>query len=675
MNKATVIIQARTNSTRFPRKILKKISGKTILEILIKRLKKSKKILKIIVAGTKNENDKEILKICKKLKVNFYAGDENNVLKRYFDVATKFNCKDIVRVTSDCPFLDHKIMDKIIHTYYKKKLEYCSNTLIPYFADGQDVEIFSYTQLKKANQYAKNNFEREHVTTYIKKNSNIKKFNVYDDENLSQIRITIDEPEDLIVLKNIYNHFKSFNFSYKKIKLLYKKNKKLFETNSNIKRNMGSITSTGQKMWNRAKKIIPGGTMLFSKNPDLQLPSKWPVYFKKSRGYSIWDLDNKKYSDLFSMGIGTNTLGYSHPLIDKKVLKTIANGNMTSLNSTEEIHLAERLISMHSWADQVRFTRSGGEANAVAIRIARAYSGKDKIAVCGYHGWHDWYLSTNLNNKKNLNNHLLKNLSVDGVPKVLKKSVFTFDYNDFHALKKIIETEKVGIIKMEVERDHKPTNNFLQKVRKIANEKKIILIFDECTSGFRECFGGLHLKYKVNPDIAIFGKALGNGYAINAILGKKEIMQSINTTFISSTFWTERIGPTAALETLNVMEKEKSWEKITKIGRDIKKNWRKMASENSLDINVSGLDAMPKIYFKSKLNNEYKTFISQEMLKKEILASNVIYTCTKHDKKILNKYYDVLNEIFKKIKKCENGEESISKLLKTPTCISNIRDA
>ena len=674
MKNVSVIIQARFSSTRFPGKVLKKIGNQTSLEVLIKRIRKSRKISNIIVASTKSENDKKVHKICKKLKVNFYAGDEYNVLKRYYQTAKKFKCQNIIRLTSDCPFLDYKIIDKIIDTYFSKNLDYCSNTLRPTFADGQDVEIFSYLALKNANKLAKNRFDKEHVTPFIKRSSKIKKYNFLDSEDLNQIRITLDEPEDLIVLNNIYNYFKNIYFSYDQIKLLYKKKKYLFFNNLMIKRNEGAIMSNGQKMWKRAKKIIPGGTMLFSKNPDLQLPNRWPPYFVKAKGYNIWDLDKKKYSDLFSMGVGTNILGYSHPLIEKKVISTISSGNMSSLNSVEEILLAEKLISMHPWADQARFTRSGGEANAVAIRIARAYTGKDKIAVCGYHGWHDWYLSANLNNRSNLDKHLLKKLSVKGVPKSLSKTTFMFDYNDLKGLKRIIERENIGIIKMEVERDNKPSDNFLKKVREIADKKKIILIFDECTSGFRESFGGLHLKYKVNPDIAIFGKALGNGYAINAIIGKKEIMTALKTTFVSSTFWTERIGPTAALETLKIMKEKKSWETITEIGKKIKQNWRKIANENSIDIDILGIDSLPKIYFKSKNNLKYKTYLSQEMLKKNILASNAVYACVQHDKKILNKYFDLLYQIFRNISKCENEQMSIDSLLETPPCISNIRD-
>ena len=261
--------------------------------------------------------------------------------------------------------------------------------------------------------------------------------------------------------------------------------------------------------------------MLFSKNPDLFLPGKWPAYFSKAKGCTIWDLQNKKYSDLW-MGVGTNALGYANKEIDNEVIKKIRQSNMSSLNNIEEILLAEKLIELHPWSEMVRFARSGGEANAIAIRIARAASNKKKIALCGYHGWHDWYLSGNLTNSNNLKDFLFSNVPIKGVPKDLKNTVYPFEYNNFEQLNNIVHKNDIGIIKMEVMRNMKPQNNFLQKVRKICNEKKIILIFDECTSGYRENMGGIHLKFGVYPDMAIFGKALGSGYAINAVLGKKK---------------------------------------------------------------------------------------------------------------------------------------------------------
>ena len=444
--------------------------------------------------------------------------------------------------------------------------------------------------------------------------------------------------------------------------------------NMRIKKKEELNIPIGQKVWKKAKNIIPGGTMLFSKNPDLFLPNKWPAYFTRSKGCKIWDIENKSYSDVSYMGVGTNILGYSHPRIEKKVIKTIKDGTMTTLNSAEEVQLAERLIDLHTWADMVRFTRGGGEANAVAIRIARAATGKDKVAMCGYHGWHDWYLSCNIASKQNLNSHLMTNLPIKGVPKNLKNTVFAFDYNNYKQLEKIVENNQIGAIKMEVKRNEEPKKDFLKKVRKLADKKNIVLIFDECTSGFRQTLGGLHKYYKINPDIAIFGKALGNGYAINAIIGKRPIMEATNKSFISSTFWTERIGPTAAIETLKVMEELKSWQTITENGKKIKKQWQKLSNKFNLNIDIKGIDAIPNFSFRSKNNIAYKTLITQEMLKKNILASNAVYCTTAHSKTLYEKYFNLLDDVFNKIKKIENDTNKLSDYLNHPLSISGLRE-
>ena len=411
-----------------------------------------------------------------------------------------------------------------------------------------------------------------------------------------------------------------------------------------------------QKLYKRAKKIIPGGNMLLSKKPELFLPDGWPAYYLKTKGCEIWDLDHNKFFDLSLMGVGTNILGYSNKKVDLAVNKIIKTGNLSTLNCKEEVVLAEQLIKIHPWADMVKFARTGGEANAIAIRIARAASGKDNVAFCGYHGWHDWYLATNIKSKKNLNQHLLKGIQTKGVPSNLKGSIFPFEYNNFNQLKNLIKKNKIGVICMEVMRNDYPKDNFLQKVRQIANKNNIVLIFDECTSGFRKNFGGLHLHFKVNPDIAIFGKALGNGYAITSIIGKRNIMETAQKSFISSTFWTERIGPAAAIETLNQMKKLKSWKIIDSNGKYIIKKWKYLAKKYDLQLEVKGLPALCSFLFKSKNNDKYKALITQELLKKGFLASNTVYSSIAHKRYIVDKYLEELEKVFLKIQNCENGQ-------------------
>ena len=669
------IIQARYNSTRFPGKVVKKINNKSILEILIRRLSKSKYISKIIVACTKSPNDKAIIEICKKLSIDYFTGSENDVLDRFYNSAKKYKGINIARVTSDCPLIDPEIVDQVINNFFAKDVDYASNINPATFPDGLDVEVFKFSVLKEAFKKSKKLLEREHVTPFIKNNIKFRKFNLLNFKDHSSIRLTLDEKEDFTVIEKIIKNFnKNIYFNLKDILDLCNKNKTIFSTNSHLVRNEGSNLNVGQKMWKRAKKVIPGGTMLFSKNPDLFLPKFWPAYFEKTKGCNVWDLEGKKYLDLSMMGVGTNTLGYSRREVDSAVKEVIRKGNMSTLNSKDEVLLAEKLVEMHPWSSMVKFTRTGGEAAAVAVRIARAASGKDNVAVCGYHGWHDWYLSANLSDSNNLNSHLMSGLSISGVSRKLKNSTFAFEYNQFDQLKNIVKKNNIGTVIMEVSRNEKPENNFLKEVRYFTKKNNIVLIFDECTSGFRETYGGLHLKYKINPDIATFGKALGNGYAINAIIGNHEVMKFANSTFISSTFWTERIGSAAALATLDLMKKIKSWEIISAIGRKIKKNWLTISNNHKLKIKIEGLDALPRFNFDSNFNLYYKTFISQEFLKKNFLASNSIYLCTEHNSKIINQYFEILDDIFYKIKKIKDSNKDFKVQLDGPCCIKNLRD-
>ena len=429
---------------------------------------------------------------------------------------------------------------------------------------------------------------------------------------------------------------------------------------------------TGQKLWKRAKQIIPGGSMLLSKRAEMFLPEQWPAYFSKAKGCKVWDMDGNKYIDMSIMGIGTNILGYGHQEVDDAVRKTIDAGNMSTFNCPEEVYLAEKLIEIHPWAHMVRLARSGGEANAIAIRIARAASGKDNVAICGYHGWHDWYLSANLGDDKNLAGHLLPGLEPKGVPQSLRGTVFPFHYNNYDELLALVNEHDIGVIKMEVVRNMGPLDNFLHKVRKLATERNIVLIFDECTSGFRETFGGLHKKYGVEPDMAMFGKALGNGYGITATIGKREVMEAAQTTFISSTFWTERIGPTAALATLKVMERINSWDTITQIGLNIRQGWQNLASKHGLKIRHWGLAALTGFTFQGENALAYKTLITQEMLAKGYLAGTSVYVCIDHTLEIVAGYFDALDPIFALIKQCEEGRDVMS-LLKGPICHSGFK--
>jgi len=673
--KIVAMVQARTGSVRLPEKVLKPIVNKPMIELLLTRLSHSSELDEIVVATTEEKRDDKLESVVESLGFKCTRGSEKDVLNRFYESAKFLDADVIVRITGDCPLVDSKLVDACIRGYKKTKVDYFSNIDPATYPDGLDIEVMSFKSIERANSEANSDFDREHVTPYIRNSDSFSKSSIQYEEDLSNQRWSVDEPEDLIVVTKVFEYFSpDIFFDWKKVLELLKFKPELFEENKIIKNNEGSIMGTGQKLYKRAKRVIPGGNMLLSKRPEMFLPEQWPSYYSRSKGCKVWDLDGNEFTDMSLMGIGTNILGYGHPEVDEAVQKTIEEGNMSTLNSPEEVYLSERLVELHPWADMVRLARAGGEVNSIAVRIARASTGKDKVAICGYHGWHDWYLSTNLNNDKNLDGHLLPGLQTDGVPRGLIGTTLPFNYNDIEQLERLIKDNKdeIAAIKMEVSRNEGPKDNFLQKVRDLATENNIILIFDECTSGFRETFGGLHKKYGIEPDLALFGKTLGNGYAISACIGRQEFMQAAQQTFISSTFWTERIGPSAALKTLEVMERMKSWETITETGNNISNRWEILSDKYELDIKTWGLPALSGFTFNSQNDLSYKTFITQEMLKKGYLAANSIYVCTEHTQELIDGYFEELDPLFAIIKDCEKGLD-INSMLEGPLCHSGFR--
>jgi len=640
-----------------------------MVQILLERLSLAKNVDQIILATSVDPSNLPLVSFVQELGYAVFQGSEHDVLDRYYLAAKQAEADVVVRITGDCPLIDGQIVDEVIGLFIEKQVDYATNTNPPSYPDGLDVEVFSFLSLEKAWREAHEPFQREHVTPYFRNASLFKKANYAYSSDESSERWTVDEPEDFTVIKKIITHFQpQVDFSWLDVLSLREKHPEWFAANNHLKRNEGAELGSGQKLWKRAKRVIPGGNMLLSKRAEMFLPDQWPSYFSKAKGCKIWDLDGNEYIDMSIMGIGTNILGYGHPEVDEAVHSTIEQGNMSTLNCPEEVYLAEKLVDLHPWADMVRFARTGGEANAIAIRIARAATGKDKVAFCGYHGWHDWYLAANLGDEKNLAGHLLPGLEPNGVPNNLRDTIYPFNYNCFDELEKLVCEQDIGVIKMEVSRNNGPENGFLEKVRNLATSKGIVLIFDECTSGFRQSYGGLHKIYGVEPDMAIFGKALGNGYAITATIGKREIMEAAQTSFISSTFWTERIGPTAGLITLELMNKLKSWETVTAIGNKIKEGWQVLAERYGLQISHWGLPALAGFTITSSQSLAYKTFISQEMLGKGYLASNCVYASIAHTPDIVDGYFVSLEPIFAIIQECEIGGRDVLDLLNGPVC-------
>ncbi|MFA6315439.1 MAG: aminotransferase class III-fold pyridoxal phosphate-dependent enzyme [Candidatus Paceibacterota bacterium] len=422
---------------------------------------------------------------------------------------------------------------------------------------------------------------------------------------------------------------------------------------------------SGQKLWKKAKKIIPGGNQLLSKRAEMFLPEGWPAYYSKAKGCEVWDLDGKKYIDMSIMGVGSCILGYADVDVNRAVKKAVDNGSMSTLNAPEEVELAELLCKIHPWADMVRYARTGGEAMAIAERIARASTGKDIIAFCGYHGWHDWYLATNLEHKDGLKEHLLAGLEPAGVPKCLKGTVLPFHYNKIEELEAIVQKVggKLAAIVMEPIHNIEPQNDFLKKVREIATKTGSVLIFDEITVGWKLTYGGAHLLYGVSPDIAVFSKAMSNGYPMSAIIGRREVMEAAQNSFISSTYWTEKLGPVAALATLRKMKKVGVVKRLEKAGSTVRAGWMKKAKKHGLNISLGGVIPISSFTFKYGEDSQaLKTLFVQEMLDRGFLATNMFFASCAHTDVYIKKYLNNVDEVFSVIADAIKTETIYQKL-------------
>lgn len=427
-------------------------------------------------------------------------------------------------------------------------------------------------------------------------------------------------------------------------------------------------------MQERAKARIPGMTQLLSKRPDLFSLGVWPGYFSKSKGAEVWDLDGNKYVDMSIGGIGANVLGYCDEEVNAAVIRAVTDGNSSSLNCPEEVELAELLCEIHPWAQKVRYARTGGESMAIAVRIARTFSGKDKVAFCGYHGWHDWYLAANVGTENALGEHLIPGLAPNGVPKALAGTAFPFRYNRLDELQAIVAKhgKELGAIVMEPIRNDEPEPGFLEGVKAIARETGAVFVMDEISSGLRLNSGGCHLLYKVEPDIAVFSKALGNGYPIAAIIGRADVMDAAQKSFISSTYWTERLGPAAAIATLRKHQRVRAGDHLVAMGKKVQEGWNRIAKAHGIGVHVGGIPPLSHFSFDGADGAAVKALFVQTMLERGYLASTNFYPMYAHTPENVDGYLREAEKAFALLAEAR-ASGSVEKRLQGKPSISGFR--
>jgi glutamate-1-semialdehyde 2,1-aminomutase len=404
----------------------------------------------------------------------------------------------------------------------------------------------------------------------------------------------------------------------------------------------------GQELYRKAKTRIPGGTQLLSKRPEMFLPENWPAYYSRAQGAEVWDLDGNKYYDMTHNGVGACVLGAADPDVNAAVLAAVSAGSMSTLNCPEEVELADLLCELHPWADMARYARSGGEAMAVAVRIARARTHRDRIAFCGYHGWHDWYLAANLAEDRALDGHLLPGLEPIGVPRGLLGTTLPFRYNHTEELETLVEQypNELAAVVMEPIRNAEPLAGFLKHVRQLCDEIGAVLVIDEISAGFRLATGGAHLLYGLKPDMAVFAKAMSNGFPMAAIIGRGDVMQAAQSTFISSTYWTDRVGPAAALATVRKFQRCDVSRHLIRSGEMVRNGWKLAAERAGLSIEIGGIAPMSHFALECEHGQAVHTLFTQIMLEKGFLAGKAFYATYAHKDHILEEYLQATQETF-----------------------------
>lgn len=660
------VLQARCSSTRLPGKVMKPILGVPMLIHQLRRVVQSKRIDKLIVATSIDSRDDAIEQVCLAEGIHCYRGSLHDVLDRFYQLLRPLQPSHVVRLTGDCPLIDPDIIDAVIKLCLDGNYDYATNVVPPTFPDGLDVEVFLFSALEEAWKEATLPFQREHVTPFIQQQPKRYRIGNYKNtEDLSHLRWTVDEQEDFDLVNKIYEELYPVtpDFRMSDVLNLLKQKPDWSNINKKFERNEGLTKSfhhdrqsEATKRLNihksfalqeHAKQRIPGLSQLLSKRPDLYSYGVWPGYFSRAKGVEVWDLDGNRYIDMSIGGIGANVLGYADPDVDQAVKDAIDKGTSASLNCPEEVELADLLCEIHPWAEKVRFARTGGEAMAVAVRIARAFTDRDKIAFCGYHGWHDWYLAANLGTENALGEHLLSGLEPAGVPKALAGTAFPFRYNNLGELEQILDANKreIAAIVMEPIRNEFPNPGFSEGVRQLASETDSVLIIDEISAAFRMNTGGAHLILGMDPDIAVFSKALGNGYPMAAIIGKAAVMEAAQKSFISSTYWTERIGPTAALATIKKHRQYDVGKHLMKIGQMIQEGWKNLFTKHCLSGHIGGIPPMSHFKFDHEKALVLKALFVRAMLEKGFLATTGFYAMFAHQEEHVKAYLDAVDQV------------------------------
>jgi glutamate-1-semialdehyde aminotransferase/spore coat polysaccharide biosynthesis protein SpsF (cytidylyltransferase family) len=644
------IIQARTGSRRFPAKVLQKIAGKTMLARVIERTAATPSVDSVVVATTRKPADRQLKKIASSHGAEFTMGSEHDVLDRFYHSAKKAGADIIVRTTSDCPLVDPEIIEACIQRFLRGSLDYVSNVHPPTFPDGLDVEVFSFKALERSWKKANGAVQREHVTVHMREAAGFKRANIKNTIDLSAERWTVDTPQDIAFVRAVFSRISSNGspFPFKKVLALLKsspklrrkdapaRNEGLLKTIKDMqKKNKPLKLSRGFAQLKRAQKLIPGCSQTFSKAPSQWSTGAAPQFLARAKGAYAWDLDGNKYID-YSLALGPIILGHCHPRVNAAAMTQMAKGQALSLPTTLETDVAELICKMVPGAEMVRFAKNGSDVTTGAVRVARAFTGREHIAQCGYHGWHDWYIGTTTRD--------------GGVPRGVKNLTHTFNFNDLESLKKLFRKypKKIAAVILEPMGLVPPKNGFLKKAKALAHKHGALIIFDEVVTGFRCAPGGAQEKFGVRADLACFGKALANGWPLSAVAGRRDVMRVFDEVFFSFTMGGEAVSLAAAFATLKELKKPGLLKGMDKLGWRLQDGYNAIATEQGATwtqaLGYGIRHVMTFAIGDEETNLAVKTLFQQECAKRGVLFNGANGICAAHTRKDIDRTLKVYRE-------------------------------
>lgn len=625
------VVQARMGSTRLPGKVLADIAGKPMLWYVIERVRRARTVDQVIVATSVAAGDDVLAEFCEKAGVAVFRGSEDDVLDRYYQAARVQGAGTVVRVTADCPFLDPGIIDRVVANYLEGGADYVTNTLERGFPEGVDTEVFSFGALERAWKEARRPSEREHVTPYLRTSGRfaVRSVGCKDGETLPELRLAVDEPEDLAFARAVYVLTAgTSDVGLSELIKLLDKHPELPRLNRGIIRNEGYYKSliteepmaastrsiaASLRLKEEAEQLIPSCSQTFSKGPTQFVQGVSPVFLKRARGSHVWDVDDNEYID-YTMALGPVILGHADPEVNRAIAQQMEEGYAFSLPHPLEVELAKVLVELIPCAEMVRYAKNGSDVTSGAVRAARAFTGHDVIAFCGYHGWQDWYIGATTRNK--------------GVPTAVRQLTVGFEYNNLGSLERAFAEHKnqVAAVIMEPVGVVAPQEGFLEAVKELAHREGALLIFDEVVTGFRMALGGAQEYFKVTPDLGCFGKAMGNGYPVAAVVGRRDVMEIFDEIFFSFTFGGDALGLAASLATIAAIRKRDALSTIWTQGERLRDGYNTLARELGLERHTSCIGYAPRtvITFKDDTGAEWlalKSLFQQEVIKRGVLCA------------------------------------------------------